>query len=496
MFKLDSKNDANNDEYSLYKKYFDNCDVEDDENIYKKQLYVLEDENFTKKDETPITLKHKSLLNRLILEDYSVYPLKKNPNENNHDNIKTEEIKDINNNNNNDKLKEKEIKKKDIFKNNKKIDELEKFAEDENEFIKDLHRINYITFSPFSLSFFNKEDINEKYKGRERTEKIIKEKENEKKLFQMIDFDYNKYEFNEDLFFNICHGFVDMDKLKEENCINPPYDAPSRKIGGGDNTNKNIEEKNEKSNSLNESISEQNSEYNSKSEEEEEEKEEEKEEKEEIKEKEKEEEKEIEEVKEEKKDDIIVSELIDEINKYIKERENIEFFEEYFDNYYEEKKKVSQNMKITDEEEKKFYREWIEKFNNIEILYNKYLKEQERLETIKKEMIKRELKKIEDINLKKKEEEEKFMEHLREIKMKTKKRLEEEKKEKIYFATNEIDAFKDKNKNKRKSAIIIPTKEKKENKTNQRTNNKNKKSQTQRVKVNNRIDLNNPKKDN
>ena len=51
--------------------------------------YMLETtKNFPKKDESIIALKHKSLLNLLILEDYSVYLLKKNTYENNNDDTK------------------------------------------------------------------------------------------------------------------------------------------------------------------------------------------------------------------------------------------------------------------------------------------------------------------------------------------------------------------------------------------------------------------------
>ena len=76
IFQRESKVLETKEEYSLYQKYFDNLEGEDDESTYKKQLYILENENFIKKDESPLTLKHRSLLNRLILEDYSVYPLK------------------------------------------------------------------------------------------------------------------------------------------------------------------------------------------------------------------------------------------------------------------------------------------------------------------------------------------------------------------------------------------------------------------------------------
>ena len=467
MFNRESKNINKKEEFSLYQKYFDICDVEDDESIYKKQLYILEDEKFTKKDESTLTLKHKSLLNRLILEDYSVYPLKKGQNEIISENFKVEENKETNqnkvqNNNNNIHIKEKGARKSLIHKGNKKMDELEKFAEDENEFIKDLHRINYLTFSPFSLSFFNKEDINENYKGQERSEKLMKEKEKEKKLFQMINFDYNKYEFNDELLLNICHGFVDIDKLKEENCSNPFGIRGNPIVEGLDHPQK-TDENNEKSDSRSGSFSENESEYDSSSEEEE-------------KEEEKEEPKETEEIKEEKKDDILVSELIDEINKFIKEREDIEFYEEYIEEYNKAKEKMNQNMKITDAEEKAFYREWIEKLKDIENFYKKYVKEKERLESIKKEKIRRELKELEDLKLKKKEEDEKFVNELKKIRKKTMERIEEEKKEKIYFMTNDIEFNKNKNKQKRKT-VVSPKRENKEIKA----VNKTKKSQTMRI---------------
>ena len=43
------------------------------------------------------------------------------------------------------------------------------------------------------------------------------EKENEKKILKMINFSYDNYEINNDLLFNICQGFIDINKLKEEN---------------------------------------------------------------------------------------------------------------------------------------------------------------------------------------------------------------------------------------------------------------------------------------
>ena len=55
----------------------------------------------------------------------------------------------------------------------KKEDEQDKLIEEENEFLRSLHRINYLTFSPFGLSFF---DDNNK-DTQNLTEDYLKEKE-------------------------------------------------------------------------------------------------------------------------------------------------------------------------------------------------------------------------------------------------------------------------------------------------------------------------------
>ena len=74
MFKFPDKKEKENNNSSLYDKYFDQCDLEEDESLYKKQLYVLEEDKLTKKEQSNLTLKHKALLNRLVLEDCSIYP--------------------------------------------------------------------------------------------------------------------------------------------------------------------------------------------------------------------------------------------------------------------------------------------------------------------------------------------------------------------------------------------------------------------------------------
>ena len=390
MYKFEPKKERENDEYFLYDKYFDQCDIEEDENLYKKQLYVLEEDKFTKKEQTNLTLKHKGLLNRLILEDFSVYPIKKDP-------LDTPE------NTKRDESGKKKVNSDD--KDSKKIDELEKFAEDENEFIKDLHRINYLTFSPFSLSFFNK---NTSSKDSFSSEKIMKERENENKLFKMINFDYNNYEFNEDLLFNICHGFVDPDKLREENILGGMA-KNSILLGVNLDLIRKVDEKDEEEENA---VSKSNSKKSN------------------NKEKDEKEEKKDEE-KEENVDDILLNEinlLTEEINSFIKKKENIEFYKEEINNYYESKKKLDGNLDMTNEEKKDFYQNWLNKFHEIEIIYNNYRVQIQRTETIKKVREEKKRRQIEEERLQKINENNKFLEELNKIREKAiQKKLNEEK---------------------------------------------------------------------
>ena len=376
MFKFSPKKEKENNEYSLYDKYFDLCDVEEDETLYKKQLYVIEEDKFTKKEQSNLTLKHKGLLDRLILEDFSVYPLKKDPMES-LENTKVEESS----------KKKTNSDDKDL----KKVDELEKFAEDENEFIKDLHRINYLTFSPFSLSFFNKND-KDSYLS---SEKILKEKENENKIFKMINFDYNNYEFNEELLFNICHGFVDPDKLKEENI------AGARKnsliLGLNSDLINKVDEKDEI----------ENSNSNLKSED-------------------------MEEKKEEvNKEELLINEinnLIEEINTFIKKKEKIEFYKEEISKYNESKKGFDENLEISNEDKKIFYQKWLDKFHEVEIIYKNYKVQIQRTETIKKVREEKMKKEIEEARIRKINEDNKFIEELNKIKDKALRKKKKEEK--------------------------------------------------------------------
>ena len=187
--------DNNNKNEKLEEEFFTNLfekkEKEQNEQLYKNEFYVLEEEMKTNKDKNSLQFMHDALLNKLMLEDYSPFPPKNDEPENM-----------------NDKKKEDE-KEKELIK-------------EENEFLRSLHRINYLTFSPFGLSFFDdnfKDNAN-------MSEEYLKDRE--EKILSMINFDYNKFEVTNDLLLNICQGFVDINKLKEENLeVNRTQDLQS-----------------------------------------------------------------------------------------------------------------------------------------------------------------------------------------------------------------------------------------------------------------------------
>ena len=171
------------EEETFINNLFDKKEKDQNEQLYKNEFYILEEELKSKKNQNSLQFMHDVLLNKLMLEDYVPFP------------PKNEEPAIINN--------QKEEKKKE--------DEQDKLIEEENEFLRSLHKINYLTFSPFGLSFF---EDNNKDKSN-MSEEVLKEKE--EKILHMIDFKYDNFEVTNDLLLNICQGFVDINKLKEEN---------------------------------------------------------------------------------------------------------------------------------------------------------------------------------------------------------------------------------------------------------------------------------------
>ena len=170
-------------EESFINNLFEKKEKDQNEQLYKNEFYILEEEMKSKKNQNNLQFMHDILLNKLMLEDYVPFP------------PKNEEPMTVNS--------QKEEKKKE--------DDQDKLIEEENEFLRSLHKINYLTFSPFGLSFF---ENNGKDKSN-MNEDILKEKE--EKILHMIDFNYDNFEVTNDLLLNICQGFVDINRLKEEN---------------------------------------------------------------------------------------------------------------------------------------------------------------------------------------------------------------------------------------------------------------------------------------
>ena len=189
---------------------FEKKEKDQNEQLYKNEFYILEEELKSKKNQNSLQFMHDILLNKLMLEDYVPFP------------SKNDEPTIVNN--------QKEEKKKE--------DEQDKLIEEENEFLRSLHKINYLTFSPFGLSFF---EDNGKDKST-MNEDLLKERED--KILHMIDFNYDSFEVNNDLLLNICQGFVDINKLKEENLVkNKEKEKEKQKETINNNNNNKQDEK-------------------------------------------------------------------------------------------------------------------------------------------------------------------------------------------------------------------------------------------------------------
>jgi len=170
----------------LYKTLFE-YSSEKDNDLYKNDLFTpsIEDEELPQKNNSKNKKEiiRDKILKKLSLEDYNLFPPK------------------------NDSFL---ITDNDVGKDK----EQEKIFEDTIDHLRNLHRMNYLTFSPFGMSFCPDLNSIKKKTNDHGTEEAI-EKEN--KILNIIDFDYNNYEINNDLLFNISMGFIDMSKLKLEN---------------------------------------------------------------------------------------------------------------------------------------------------------------------------------------------------------------------------------------------------------------------------------------
>ena len=305
-------------EETFFNNLFEKKEKEQNEQLYKNEFYVLEEEMKINKDQNSLQFMHDALLNKLMLEDYSPFP------------PKNEEPTIVNN--------QKEEKKKE--------DEQDKLIEEENEFLRSLHKINYLTFSPFGLSFF---DDNNK-DNQNLNEDYLKEKE--EKILHMIDFDYNNFEVTNDLLLNICQGFVDINKLKEENLTS--------------NKNKNNTNLNSTSNTSSNNVILGSNLGNIP----------------------------IKEKKESEKEEDEASE--DELCENVNKKRKIEFYKDIIQKYDEEFKNINKN------EKKECVKKWKDLFKNKEKEYEEYLKKKQEEERKKR----KEEKKLKDIENKKKKERE------------------------------------------------------------------------------------------
>ena len=379
--KLDAKQES-----EFFTALFENAEKESDDQLYKKNLYVLKEDIEKNKDQNSLKFMHDVLINKLMMEDYTVFP-PKNDNQ---------------------------LLTKQSDKGQKNNDDPEKLLEEENEFLRELHRINYLTFSPFGLSFFDKmyNDINEENRNKDKlkegyinspsdcnnneyknlsyssgkNKKNVKSSEElkeeflikEEKLHGMINFNYNSYEINNDLLFNICQGFVDIDKLKECNLsINQSKPAPVT------NTTENKYKKEE------------------------------------------------EEVKENRSDDEeeIDQSLIDDTLEIVQKEKATDFFNGVIDNFLSDLKKVEENSK--NKEKNKFFEKWNKILNQRKkeydkILYKEKLEEEKlRLEEEKRRAEEEKIRQIEET--KKKEQNKEFEERRELIRKRAKERIKKKK---------------------------------------------------------------------
>ena len=347
----------------LFKTLFEYSD-EKDEKLYKNDLFtpsVEEDElspDNSQKNQTEII--RDKILKKLSIEDYMLFPPK-------NDSILITD---------NELGKDKE--------------EPEKLFEDEIDHLRNLHRLNYLTFSPFGISFFpNLNKISEKKEEQTKNVYTFNEleeaNEREEKILNIIDFDYNNYEINNDLLFNISMGFIDIDKLKHENVVSSENFIPrSERFSNGrqlktlNNINIKPETKPKKSIIKKKTVE---SIYN--------------------------------------KDVEFKEDLMNKLLKFVKEHENIEFYSSTINNFSKELNAITKLDK--NNEKNKLLMKWERIFIERQKLYQRYLADQQQKERKKRKnerIIKDYQKKIEEQKMFEIQKERKFEEELEKIRQK------------------------------------------------------------------------------
>ena len=241
------------EEYNYFEKLFDKAEKEQVGDLYKKDLYIMKEDLEKNTSKTKLKLVHDALLQKLFCEDFKEFT-PKNEIEKQIDSAPKKEKNNLINSNN-------------IINNNKnnsKEDFVDKELSEEFDYLKTISRLNYLTFSPFALDYFEK--INNLNNSKSKNEKNINDKipkindnnsgndeknknniednneeEKEKKLLNLLDFDYNSFELNNDLLFNICQGFIDPSKLKESNIKIPVQEQVKEESNDSSDSSKNDE---------------------------------------------------------------------------------------------------------------------------------------------------------------------------------------------------------------------------------------------------------------
>jgi len=215
--------------------------------LYKKDLYIMKEDLEKIKSKSKLKVMHDNILKKLINEDYRDFIFKTEEKE-----AKSSDNKELNkslneNSNNNSK------------NNNQKEDNGEKEINEEIDYLKELYRLNYLTFSPMATEYFDKisnlsnsssnknpkiniPNINESnnfniFNEIEKKTSVNKEE----KLLKILNFDYNCFEINNDLLFNICQGFIDTEKLKESNIKIPQQEPQKESLNNSSDSSNNDE---------------------------------------------------------------------------------------------------------------------------------------------------------------------------------------------------------------------------------------------------------------
>ena len=323
------ENDIEPPQEKIFMKMFDTQN-DNDEKIYKNSLLEFYNDIKGKKDTNVKELTHDALLNRMSMEDYSLFPPK-------NDSILITDDETL-------------IGKEDP----------EKLYEEEVNYLRSINSINYLTFSPFGDSFFpfkykNKTNDDENCVNDETPNEDNGEgNDRENKILNIIDFDYNNYEINNDLLFNISMGFIDMSKLKKENAVSSDKFVPrSERFNNGRKlVNKFVRKKKEE---------------------------------------------------EDKKtfvyDVELKSNLMENILKFVNKNENIEFFKKTINNFYKEFTQLENMNKNI--EKNKLLLKWGKIFKERQKMYKYYLIELEKKEIEKRKQEKKQ-KEIDDLILQEK----------------------------------------------------------------------------------------------